>query len=95
MRSRLVEVGNALEGVNSEGKKLPQSVQEAIAEVEQREFNEEGVQALKLVPFIWRALREETPAAQDALTKERIQHEIVRQKHFDEVVTRMRKENGC
>lgn len=84
----MTELGNAWEGVTPEGKKLPQVVQEAVAEVEKFDFGEEGQQVLRL---FWKTISD----SDVGLQREKAKIEIERQQHFDDVLLRKMKENRC
>ena len=88
VKSQTTEVGNAAQGVVGEGLNAPQAVQEAIAELEEFEFGEEGVQGLDI---FWGVISED----ENEVRKRWAKLEIDRQKHFNEIVLRKMKEQGC
>ncbi|MFT3770539.1 MAG: hypothetical protein QM820_34350 [Minicystis sp.] len=88
LTSNMTQLGNAWSGVTPEGMKLAPPVRDAIAEVEQFDFGEEGAQMLKAA---WTLISGDDVALQQA----KAGWEIQRQKHFQEVIRRKQGECGC
>lgn len=87
VHSHTVELGNASQGVTGAGKSLPKVVQDAVNEVENFEFGEEGFQIAKL--FL------SSLGTERSLQETHVRIEIERQKHLNEIIKKAMISRGC
>jgi hypothetical protein len=90
MRSKLVTVGNAAQGVVGAGRELPQIVQDAISEVESF-----GLEELSHMGRLIVGLPSLVGGSGEFFHEQWVRNEIERQNHFNLVIIRFMYENSC